>query len=1327
MGTGTLDTLTPDQQLEAVYVGYYSRAADAGGFSYWEAEYANLVAGGDSDSQAITQIANEFGPPQAETLTTYPQFNNMSAPFNINSTSETVAVTAFVNAVYENVFNRPLATGDTYWVDQILNNQVTLGEAILFIENGAIGADATTLLNKIAVASDFTSLTGAAQLGFGASSTYPAGFLTEAHSLVLNTTSASTGPGSVASQENLIAPYIQKVSQPGATYTLTANQDTLVGTTGNDTFNAPLVTPSGGQTASQPTLTSFDSLTGTFSQGVAYSVLNASFDGSAKASGLNIVNIPVWNIQNIDSHYGTVTLTGDGPSGPSNIDGLTTLNYNANSGGDSLLIGDNSEPVQTGNGGSADGFQINVSNALGNGHNGVDVDIWAGDFAKGDTIDVTAAAVGGFTETNGSYNVPDPITGTIDDVDSYNPNWVGYGRQAYAISAGASAGPDGPVGFTNWVVSSTDATAIGSLNIIALGGEGSTSATSLTLTDDGSNTILYATSQSDSLLSDWENLTTINLSGTSGFVTLTGAEATAAEGGSSGFASHGFGGLLTDVGLGSTGLTITGGSGNSFYDLSSMTLAAAHASSIDGGHSTAGNSEVAFNNSVIANASASNVAGTTVAISHIQILDDASSTQGGDINMNDFAGLQGLNADYALISQDNATTATGQTVVPDGLPFTSTTSAIVEAGAAAAVAGLSNDVIPTGYQVLQLLNNEGSTATTQTSDLFIYNGPTQFAINAQDVANGWPTLSADQSLSSPYSTPFDLSGHNLTVQGEYVGPSVSTTDTLRYYVSDDGVNVFPTTSPESTLSHTPAPEFTLSDTPVVQVLNYTNVDFFLPYESIDSAYANWVVLGSTSFTDAPVVLSDANGSFQNATLSFYDNTTDTGGSDPGGADSLALGHTNLVVNPGQLDLGVASIGYDTVQVDANAITTTINDHGAGVFEIGATDATTLIATSTSHLIQDVSATLDYFTANDLAAPSGIAVDGSLTGQNLEQGTSGYVSDTGSGGSASVGIGGNGVTGGPLGDVLQVSSAQPHVGENGSWGNDVLNGGAGGNGVAFYETGGALQTYTGNSGDNFFPEGGNDTVNIGGLNTSGAAIGASNATVWFGAYDVSNSGDYLGINSDSGVGHIYGQAITQIVNGAESYVDGYGPGELVTINGFQPYVGSTGHTGDIINLDAPDWATGKITNVSGVKTENGLVQADGTSISGGANVLHNADATTFEVGSTTGLSSTVTNTHANLILDAFGTYANSQQLVAGLESSGAFLLPTISANTSEHLLVAYQNTTGGVNIDDVTLTNTGSHGKLLPSTAELAPTATDMITITGVSLAQLETGHNFHFV
>ena len=69
--------------------------------------------------------------------------------------------------------------------------------------------------------------------------------------------------------------------------------------------------------------------------------------------------------------------------------------------------------------------------------------------------------------------------------------------------------------------------------------------------------MLYASFLSDSLGGhDWQNLTTIDLSGTSGFVTLTGLEASNAAGFDIG--------LLADL-VGP--IDIIGGTGNSFYDL----------------------------------------------------------------------------------------------------------------------------------------------------------------------------------------------------------------------------------------------------------------------------------------------------------------------------------------------------------------------------------------------------------------------------------------------------------------------------------------------------------------------------------------------------------------------------------------------------------------------------------------------------------------------------------------------------------------------------------------------------------------------------------------
>ena len=80
--------------------------------------------------------------------------------------------------------------------------------------------------------------------------------------------------------------------------------------------------------------------------------------------------------------------------------------------------------------------------------------------------------------------------------------------------------------------------------------------------------------------------------------------------------------------------------------------------------------------------------------------------------------------------------------------------------------------------------------------------------------------------------------------------------------------------------------------------------------------------------------------------------------------------------------------------------------------------------------------------------------------------------------------------------------------NGHWqvGNDTLTGGDASNGdnVQFTETGGEMgvgNTYYGNDGDNYFPEGGNDIVNL--SHATLATVHYSNVLVAM--YDVCNSG------------------------------------------------------------------------------------------------------------------------------------------------------------------------------------------------------------------------------
>src|SRR5262249_43469939 len=149
-------------------------------------------------------------------------------------------------------------------------------------------------------------------------------------------------------------------------------------------------------------------------------------------------------------------------------------------------------------------------------------------------------------------------------------------------------------------------TSIGGTNNIALGGNGSTTAKFLTVTDNNAvvahtNTTVWATTASGSSAADFANVTNIDLTGTSGFVRLTGA-----ENGGAGFlsANHAIHQIL-------------GGTGNSLYDLTSLSAVTVNAAGfqIIGGSSTAGNSEVAFNVSAIAGAT------HLIDIEDIQVLD----------------------------------------------------------------------------------------------------------------------------------------------------------------------------------------------------------------------------------------------------------------------------------------------------------------------------------------------------------------------------------------------------------------------------------------------------------------------------------------------------------------------------------------------------------------------------------------------------------------------------------------------------------------------------------------------------------------------------------
>ena len=477
---------------------------------------------------------------------------------------------------------------------------------------------------------------------------------------------------------------------PTQTLTLTVGQDTVASgatyhdpvlgavtvlSTGNVTVDAPLA----GVFGNQPTLTPADSvsLTGTGN------VLDATFAGGlgGTVTGLNLVGLQTWNIQ--QTAFGTISLSG----GPTNfLQGVSAINYNGNGFASSLLVGTAGFPILPTTGGTFNNFALSVANAPGFAGNGVDLAMSKTGFTGTETIDVTANTVG----TNGI---------------------------AYDIAAGSAT-----IGFQTWNVASQGGSGI--TNNIALGGDGSSTATNIAVTDpgDGTNTTLWAAGISGSSAANWKNVTDINLSGTSGFVTITGAE-------------NGAAGLLS---VNTALKTIEGGTGNSLYDLSGLPLADVSAAgfAIQGGTSTAGNSAVEFNNAVIT--------GVThlIDLTNISVLDDSSAAQGGTINMMWWAQQNSPGSGPGLIPLNTAFALTG-----DSLAGT-----VANGGAA-----------PAGFQLLQLLSATSTAATALTSNLVIENGPADFAINMQGTS--------------------DTGGFNFTITQ---GPLINTTSMLDVWVGDSG-------------------------------------------------------------------------------------------------------------------------------------------------------------------------------------------------------------------------------------------------------------------------------------------------------------------------------------------------------------------------------------------------------------------------------------------------------------------------------------------------------------------------------------------------------------
>src|SRR6056297_321303 len=219
-----LSTLTTEQQLAAIYIGYYDRAADPVGEDFWEGAVAN-------PNLSLEDIATDFAT-QPETLIAYPFLEDPTE----------AEAEGFIAEVYLNLFNRaPDQAGLDFWSDALLaaingdEGALSVGEIILSIIEGAQdsaeGNDRTTILNKIEVATSWTNAADAAEIDY----TTNTAAQNSAKSIIEGVTDEAS---TVAAAKQTIDGFFEPAPVPGEEYLLTSTTDVITGTADDDEFNA---------------------------------------------------------------------------------------------------------------------------------------------------------------------------------------------------------------------------------------------------------------------------------------------------------------------------------------------------------------------------------------------------------------------------------------------------------------------------------------------------------------------------------------------------------------------------------------------------------------------------------------------------------------------------------------------------------------------------------------------------------------------------------------------------------------------------------------------------------------------------------------------------------------------------------------------------------------------------------------------------------------------------------------------------------------------------------------------------------------------------------
>lgn len=134
--------------LQQVYVAYFGRPADPAGLAYFAARFQDAGAPTTIQGVSSAYFSNPALRAQIDSFGTSQESRDLYPGTNED----------FIRAVYRNLLNREAdAPGLAFWAGQINTGTLTRGNAAMSIMAGAQGTDVTIILNKTAIATNFSN------------------------------------------------------------------------------------------------------------------------------------------------------------------------------------------------------------------------------------------------------------------------------------------------------------------------------------------------------------------------------------------------------------------------------------------------------------------------------------------------------------------------------------------------------------------------------------------------------------------------------------------------------------------------------------------------------------------------------------------------------------------------------------------------------------------------------------------------------------------------------------------------------------------------------------------------------------------------------------------------------------------------------------------------------------------------------------------------------------------------------------------------------------------------------------------------------------------